>query len=44
FICSLLAVGVAVGLYFGLRPLIGSEEGWLDVHSWSSSIRCLRLL
>ena len=32
FICSLLAVGVAVGLYFGLRPLIGSEEvGWMCI-------------
>ena len=28
----LLAVGVAVGLYFGLRPLIGSEEvGWMCI-------------
>ena len=32
FICSLLAVGVAVGLYFGLRPLIGSDEvGWMCI-------------
>ena len=32
FICSLLAVGVAGGLYFGLRPLIGSEEvGWMCI-------------
>ena len=32
FICSLLAVGVAVGLCFGLRPLIGSEEvGWMCI-------------
>ena len=29
---QLLAVGVAVGLYFGLRPLIGSEEvGWMCI-------------
>ena len=28
----MLAVGVAVGLYFGLRPLIGSEEvGWMCI-------------
>ncbi len=32
FICSLLAVGVAVGLYFGLRPLVGNEEvGWMCI-------------
>lgn len=32
FICSLLAVGAAVGLYFGLRPLVGSEEvGWMCI-------------
>ena len=32
FICSLLAVGVAVGIYFGLRPLVGSEEvGWMCI-------------
>ena len=30
FLCSLLAVGVAVGIYFGLRPFVGSEEvGWI---------------
>ena len=30
FLCSLLAVGEAVGIYFGLRPLWGSEEvGWM---------------
>ena len=28
----LLAVGVAVGIYFGLRPLVGSEEvGWMCI-------------
>lgn len=32
FICSLLAVGVAVGIYFCLRPLVGSEEvGWMCI-------------
>lgn len=25
FLCSLLAVGTAVGIYFGLRPFVGSE-------------------
>ena len=25
FLCSLLAVGVAVGLYFGLRPFVGNK-------------------
>lgn len=32
FLCSLLAVGVAVGIYFGLRPFVGSEEvGWMCI-------------
>lgn len=32
FVCSLLAVGVAVGLYFGLSPLLGtSEVGWVCI-------------
>ncbi len=32
FFCSLLAVGAAVGLYFGLRPLVGTEEvGWICI-------------
>ena len=32
FLCSLLAVGVAVGLYFGLSPLLGtSEVGWVCI-------------
>ena len=32
FVCSLLAIGVAVGLYFLLSPLLGSEEvGWLCI-------------
>ena len=32
FICSLLAVSVTIGLYFGLHPLISSEEvGWMCI-------------
>ena len=32
FLCSLLAVGVAVGIYVGLRPFVGSEEvGWMCI-------------
>ena len=32
FICSLLAPGVAVGVYFLLRPLLGTEEiGWVCI-------------
>ena len=32
FLCSLLAVGVAVSIYFGLRPFVGSEEvGWMCI-------------
>ena len=32
FICSLLAVGVAVGLYFVFRPMVGNEEvGWMCI-------------
>ena len=32
FFCSVLAVGAAVGLYFGLRPLVGTEEvGWICI-------------
>ena len=32
FICSLLALGVAVGVYFLLRPLLGTEEvGWVCI-------------
>ena len=30
FICSVLAVGVAVGIYFALQPYVGTEEiGWI---------------
>ena len=31
FIFALLAVAVAVGIYFGLRPVLGSEVGWVCV-------------
>ena len=32
FLCSVLAVGAAVGLYFLLRPLVGTEEvGWICI-------------
>ena len=32
FICSLLALGVAVGVYFLLRPVMGTEEiGWVCI-------------
>ena len=30
FVCSLLALGAAVGLYFCLRPIVGAEQvGWM---------------
>ena len=32
FLCSLLAVAAAVGIYFALRPVMGTEEvGWLCI-------------
>ena len=32
FICSVLAVGVAVGIYFALQPYVGTEEiGWVCI-------------
>ena len=32
FLCSLLAVAVAVGLYFTLHPIMGTEEvGWICI-------------
>ena len=41
FLCSLLAVGAAVGLYFGLRPLVGSEEvGWICILGASPFAAC----
>ena len=41
FLCSLLAVGAAVGLYVGLRPLVGSEEvGWICILGASPFAAC----
>lgn len=32
FVCSLLALGAAVGLYFCLRPIVGAEQvGWMCI-------------
>ena len=31
FIFALLAVAVDVGIYFGLRPVLGSEVGWVCI-------------
>ena len=32
FVCSLLALGAAVGLYFCLRPVVGAEQvGWMCI-------------
>lgn len=32
FICSVLAVGIAVGIYFALQPYVGTEEiGWMCI-------------
>lgn len=32
FVCSLLALGTAVGLYFCLRPIVGAEQvGWMCI-------------
>ena len=32
FICSVLAVGVAVGIYFALQPYVDTEEiGWVCI-------------
>ena len=32
FICSMLAVAVAVGIYFALQPYVGTEEiGWMCI-------------
>jgi len=32
FICSVLAVAVAVGIYFALQPYVGTEEiGWMCI-------------
>ena len=43
FICSLLALGVAVGVYFLLRPLLGTEEiGWVCILA-AGTFRGLRI-
>ena len=31
FMFALLAVAVALGVYFGLRPALGSEVGWVCI-------------
>ena len=32
FVCSLLALGAAMGLYFCLRPIVGAEQvGWMCI-------------
>ena len=32
FVCSMLALGAAVGLYFCLRPIVGTEQvGWMCI-------------
>ena len=32
FVCSLLALGAAAGLYFCLRPIVGAEQvGWMCI-------------
>ena len=37
FICSVLAVGVAVGIYFALQPYVGTEEiGWMCYHGMTA--------
>lgn len=41
FVCSLLAVGVAVGLFFWLNPLLGTETtGWLCILGASPFAAC----
>ncbi len=42
FICSVLAVAVAVGIYFALQPYVGTEEiGWMCI--WCCAVCRLRL-
>ena len=41
FVCSLVAVGVAVGLFFWLNPLLGTETtGWLCILGASPFAAC----
>ena len=41
FICSVLAVGVAVGIYFVLQPCVGNEEiGWMCILGAASFAAC----
>ena len=41
FICSVLAVGVAVGIYFALQPYVGTEEiGWMCILSAAPFAAC----
>ena len=42
--CSVLAVGVAVGIYFALQPYVGTEEIGLDVHLGRRTLCRLRVL
>ena len=42
FICSVLAVGVAVGIYFALQPYVGTEEiGWMCILGAAPFAACM---